>query len=88
MAETLITAPMQLEERQAVRIYYKNWKGEYSWRMVIPLMGSLRFGTTEWHLVAEWLFQAYDLDKQAWRDFALTGVLQWHALALPTTTPS
>ena len=48
---------------------YKNWKGKTARREIRPV--SLRFGTTDWHLVPGWLLLAWDVDKAAVREFAL-----------------
>lgn len=51
-------------------ITYKNWRGVIAQRQVIPI--SFRFGTTEWHPEPGWLMLAWDVDKSANREFALT----------------
>ena len=40
----------------------------------------LRFGSTQWHPEPQWLLQAWDVDKDAERDFALAG---FHAAHQP-----
>jgi predicted DNA-binding transcriptional regulator YafY len=63
------------EQGQAVRILYKNYKGETSWRRIVP--GQVRFGANEWHPQAQWLMDALDLDKGAPRSFAMAEIQQW-----------
>lgn len=29
------------------------------------------YGVTDWHTTKQWFLKAYDIDKGAWRDFAL-----------------
>ncbi len=61
---------------RCVWIHYRNHRGEVAWRHVLPQLGSLRFATTEWHGDA-WVFDGIDLDKGAWRTFAMKDVLAW-----------
>ena len=35
------------------------------------------WGSNEWHPEWQWLLKAYDIDKQADRDFAMTGIQKW-----------
>jgi predicted DNA-binding transcriptional regulator YafY len=65
----------QIRERTAVSIYYRNHRGETSWRHIAPQ--KIWWGETEWHKGRQWLLQAWDLDKNAMRDFALADVLKW-----------
>lgn len=53
---------------------YVNYKGAIAIRNVIPQ--SLRFGSTEFHIEQQqWLLVAYDIDKQAQREFALKDIV-------------
>lgn len=52
-----------------VTIEYTNYKGVTATRRIIPK--KLWFGATEYHPQEQWLLRAYDLDKSAYRDFAL-----------------
>jgi predicted DNA-binding transcriptional regulator YafY len=49
---------------------YTNWRGVTSVREAIPIR--VWYGSTEWHPEPQWLLTAYDVEKQADRDFALT----------------
>jgi predicted DNA-binding transcriptional regulator YafY len=40
-------------------------------------MKGLRFGHTTWHRQDQWLLIAYDLDKEAIRDFAMKDIKEW-----------
>jgi hypothetical protein len=53
---------------------YTNWKNEVAKRSFIP--SKLWFGSTDWHPEPQWLLTAWDVEKQAWRDFAFSGFLQ------------
>jgi predicted DNA-binding transcriptional regulator YafY len=54
---------------------YRNYKGEEGMRRVIP--GRIYWDASEWHPEPQWLFDAWDLDKEAHRTFALKDVLAW-----------
>ena len=58
-----------------VYIYYKNWKGNLSWRNVKPK--TIRFASTPFHKEEQWLLEAYDLDKNCERTFAIKDILVW-----------
>jgi hypothetical protein len=51
---------------------YRNYRGEVSDRRAI--LTSVRFGTSEWHPEPQWLLVAFDLDKQAEREFVLADI--------------
>lgn len=48
---------------------YTNYRGEQAARRAIPVR--LYWGSTEYHREEQWLFEAYDVEKHAMRDFAL-----------------
>jgi predicted DNA-binding transcriptional regulator YafY len=54
---------------QVIRFRYKNWQGVAAERTARVI--SLAYGATEWHQEPQWLLQAYDLEKNAVRLFAL-----------------
>ena len=54
---------------RTVDIDYTNWRGETSKRTIKPKY--IWFGATEWHPEPQWLLTAFDLEKDAERDFAL-----------------
>ena len=58
--------------------YYRNWKGEISWRTLTPI--EVWWGTTEWHKQPQWFLKAQDHSREAIRDFALADFLgdTWH----------
>jgi len=63
------------DKKQAVTIKYTNWKNETDLRHIIPI--NIWYGKTEWHKEEQWLMNAFDLDKQALRDFALKDIISW-----------
>ncbi len=60
---------------QIVEVIYTNWKGVISVRHIIPK--KIFFGSTEWHKEEQWLLNAFDVDKQADRAFALKDIKSW-----------
>jgi hypothetical protein len=48
---------------------YTNWRGEQSTRRVWPIR--IWYGATDYHSDKQWFLKAFDVDKQAERDFAL-----------------
>ena len=48
---------------------YTNWRGEAAIRTAIPKR--IYWGSTEWHPEPCWLFEAWDTEKNALRQFAL-----------------
>jgi predicted DNA-binding transcriptional regulator YafY len=62
-----------------VTFTYRNFKGRTAVRRVRPIR--LWFGSTCYYPVPQWLLKAFDLDKQAQRDFAFAGIRDWQRLA-------
>jgi predicted DNA-binding transcriptional regulator YafY len=58
-----------------VSFTYTNWRGETGLRKVLPVM--IMFGSTEFHPEPQWLLVAYDLNRQAQRTFAMSGIKDW-----------
>ncbi|QFG38330.1 hypothetical protein BDE18_0382 [Paracoccus pantotrophus] len=52
-----------------ITMTYRNYRGEVDNRTVLPIR--VWFGSTDWHPEPGWLLSAYDLAKDAHRDFAL-----------------
>ena len=65
------------EKEQQVKILYTNWKGVTAYRNIIPK--SIEFKSTEWHKEKQWILNAFDIDKQADRGFALKDIKEWNA---------
>lgn len=64
-----------MNSTKAIRILYKNWRGEIAWRTIVPI--KVWFGATQWHTEEQWLLKATDVDKNAERDFALNDIQSW-----------
>lgn len=61
--------------KKQVKILYTNYKGETSFRTVIPI--NIWYGSTDWHLESQWLLNAIDTEKKAQRSFALKDIKAW-----------
>ena len=61
---------------ETLRFRYKNYKGEIADRSVIPIRIVVK--NSKYHNEGKpcWIMVAYDQDKQAFRDFALSDILQ------------
>jgi predicted DNA-binding transcriptional regulator YafY len=51
---------------------YKNHRSEVSMRSVIPLQ--LRWGDADGYYKDEWLLECFDVEKNDYRTFALSGI--------------
>jgi len=58
-----------------VTIKYTNYRGETSDRAIIP--ERIWFGSTEWHKEPQWILDAFDINKNAKRGFALKDIQKW-----------
>jgi len=56
-------------------LVYKNYKGEIGERKIIPI--DVYFGSNEYHKSMQWLMKVWDLDKNAFRDYALKDIVEW-----------
>lgn len=54
-------------------IRYRNYRGEVATRRIIPTR--IYWGSNEWHPEPQWLIEAHDLEKEAVRTFAVSGLL-------------
>lgn len=58
---------------QSLSFTYKNYRGEVATRAVIPQ--TVWYGLSPFHDdKPQWFLKAYDLDKQAFRDFAMADI--------------
>ena len=58
-----------------VQFDYVNYKGEAELRTVKPIR--IWFGSTGFHPEAQWLLEAFDLDRRETRDFAMAAISNW-----------
>lgn len=66
---------LEVNETPTVSILYVNYKGERALRTIVP--NRMWFGTTLWHPAEQWFLDAFDVDKQESRTFALADVIEW-----------
>lgn len=59
----------------AVIIDYTNYRGERSFRTILPQR--IYWGSTEWHTRDQWLLEAMDLEKGVPRTFAMKDIHTW-----------
>ena len=64
-----------MHKRNYVEIDYTNWRGERGKR-IVRVFG-FGFGSTPYHEEPQWLFEAYNAEKQEERTFALAGLQAW-----------
>jgi hypothetical protein len=67
--------PMVRASMTPVRVVYRNHRGEVAFRSIVPK--GMWFGATEWHPEPQWLLSAWDVEKEADRDFAMSGLVWW-----------
>lgn len=61
-----------------VEIDYTNYRGERAIRRIKP--GSIGFTTSPWHPEPQWILFAWDVEKQAHRQFAMKDIHAWRPL--------
>lgn len=66
-----------MTELLQVSIDYTNHAGVRAIRQIIPTPGGLRFGSTQWHHDKQWLLDAYDVEKDDVRTFAVKDIHSW-----------
>lgn len=66
-SDKILNNPLQFE--------YVNWKGEKGIRTVIPQ--EIYYGENDFHKGNQWLLQAYDVDKQDIRHFAIKDIIRF-----------
>ncbi len=66
-------------EERIVIIDYTNWRGERRERRILPKPATLRFTETPHHKPAQWVIDAYDVEKSppVPRTFALNAIHSW-----------
>jgi predicted DNA-binding transcriptional regulator YafY len=66
--------PMHMMEK-AVSVTYTNWRGETAQRTIIPM--EVYWGKTDWHPKEQWLLKVWDVDRGAYREYALQDIKKW-----------
>lgn len=70
-----LQAGVGADAAEHVLMDYVNYRGERSTRRVKP--STIFFGSNEWHHEPQWFLEAWDLDKQAFRHFAIKDVIKF-----------
>lgn len=60
---------------KVVTIDYTNHRGERATRQIIPR--HMWWGNSKYHPEAQWLLDAFDVEKQAERTFAMKDIHSW-----------
>lgn len=63
------------DHSKQVSICYTNYRGETTIRQIVPKR--IWFGKTDWHPEEQWLLDAFDVGKDADRQFALKDIRAW-----------
>ena len=63
------------KEKESVSIVYTNYRGETAARKIVPKQ--IWFGKTDWHPEEQWLLDAFDIEKNADRSFAMKDIKAW-----------
>jgi hypothetical protein len=61
--------PVRVERLPDLTFWYRNYRGEVSQRRVV--IRNLRWASNEYHKEPQWLLFAYDMDKEAEREFTV-----------------
>lgn len=71
-----MTLQISDEDRiKTVKILYTNYRGETAVRTIIPQR--IWFGEIEWHPGKQWFLDAFDIEKNAQRSFAVKDIRAW-----------
>jgi predicted DNA-binding transcriptional regulator YafY len=73
--EQLASARGALLPQEPISFDYSNHRGERGFRKVLPFR--LWFGVTEFHPAPQWFLRAWDFNRNAMRDFAITSIYGW-----------
>lgn len=60
-----------------VLIDYTNHAGARQQRTIVPDLGGIFFGVSQWHTKEQWLLNAFDIGKEAERTFAVADIHGW-----------
>lgn len=61
--------------KKAISVLYTNWRGETAERQIIPI--EIYWGSTEWHPENQWLLKVWDIERKAYRSYALQDIKEW-----------
>lgn len=60
---------MPIPDPPPAELVYTNHRGDTRKRKIVPI--GVRYGSTKWHVLDQWLLDAYDIEKGEYRTFAL-----------------
>ena len=66
---------VEVNEEEVVEIDYRNWRGETIKTKIVP--EHIFFGSANSHTEDQWFLNAYDLEWNDFRDFALKDIISW-----------
>jgi predicted DNA-binding transcriptional regulator YafY len=58
-----------------ITVRYKNYRGEIAVRTLVPV--KLWWGSNEYHTQEQWLLTAWDIERNAYRDYALQDIVEF-----------
>lgn len=65
---------------ELLRFKYKNWKGEEAIRTVIPIRIVVKSSPYHNDNKPCWIMVGFDTEKEALRDFALSGIIEYYSI--------
>lgn len=72
---------VEITQEGVVAVLYENWKQQTAWRIVFPLPCYPELKSREYtYHPGEWVFSVWDLEKNAERSYAFSGIRQWKPL--------
>lgn len=67
--------PAGLEKEHPVKVRYVNWQGQEAVRTIIPL--DIYWGKSEWHPEEQWILKVWDVEREAYREYAIKDIKEW-----------
>ncbi len=67
-----------MPDTNQVIIDYTNHRGERAKRVILPI--NIVYEATDWHPEAQWILRAYDVEKAAFRAFAMKDIHSWQSV--------
>lgn len=72
---TNVILPKGIELNHAVKVKYKNYRGEVALRSIVPI--EIYWGQTEYHPYDQWLLKVWDVEKNAERIYAFKDIQEF-----------
>jgi len=66
---------MESRETPAISILYVNHRGVKAWRKIVP--SRMWYGVTIWHPAEQWFVDAFDVERDSFRTFAIADIVEW-----------